>query len=69
MRSMTALPVLRFRWTSTLRPALVAVLAWTFAAAPGAPAAAQAGPATDGFLYGTVTTHDGDEHTGRLRWG
>lgn len=40
---------------------LTSTLAW----AP----AAQAAPATDGFLYGTILTRSGNEYEGRLRWG
>lgn len=68
MHSKTALPVLR----STRRSILALALAWAFAAAPGAPGAAQAAQTAQtasGFLYGTITTRDGAEHEGRLRWG
>jgi hypothetical protein len=60
MRS-TSLPVLRFL--------LGSALGLTLGLALGAPAAAQATPDASGFLYGTVTTRDGTEHEGRLRWG
>lgn len=58
---------------STPLPDFRFLLGWalglTLGPALGATAAAQAAPDTSGFLYGTVTTRDGSEHEGRLRWG
>lgn len=54
-----------------MRPAILLILTAALcltSTLPG-PASAQAAPATDGFLYGTVLTRSGNEYEGRLRWG